>query len=1027
MARLMSFPFELNTIAASMDWQTSTTGTPVIETTDFRSGAAALRINSAAGAENIQHIFRTTQGPCWTRFYFKVVAGATGNDVTIIATLNGATARVGVLINADETLEFWNLEDSAQVGASSSAISLDTWYRLEYLIDSTTLASTAIEARLYAASDESTLLWNPSGTINLALNPDRFRLGIPSADATLDIIYEDGAINDNSGSFENSWPGEGEQIMLRPSAAGDNADWTRGGTDSGANWSQEEEAPPDDVTTYVQSNTSGQIDDYNLDATPAAMASDDVINCVQVGVRFAISGAGGADPDFVLRIKASSGGTVEESAALSGAGDTSYQSYKIATPRQYALTLYDLPGGSATAWTKADLDAAQVGIRETITDTHFVRVSALWVVVDHKPAAAGGQTIPVGQATEADTAQAITLLRTYPITQVTETDLAQAISAVRAYAVGQASETDLAQAVVVLRTYLIGQAFETDLAQDIGQPAKVNQVLETDLAQAITVVKALLLGQATEADLAQAIAVLKSLTVGQVQETDLAQAIAVLKSLTVGQVQEADLAQAITVVRSRLLGQASETDVAQAITVLKAALIGQASETDLARAITILRTVLVAQVQETDLAQAITALLGRVVQQVQETDLAQAITVVAGAAPIPPPAPPAPPMVVVGRVRRRREEPSAPIRRLIDELFEPARQAELRRIEELLREDDEEIPPPASRPSPKGLGEVGLEDLIRASKGYENLVADIAVAVTKAINLPGLKEYLKVQDARVAAIEKGPTAPDRGPSVDALAPDRGPSVDALAPAEAARLYQEMVGEMMGLIDLDVPPPTMTAERRKEILSKPGIHATQVAILKQTRARPLRTKYEKRLAALIRQLATGELNAAEFMDSAFQATVDAYWDAFGDGRDAGGVEEAVEVYFHEGGIVAAQVVWAGQSLQKIIALLPAGHSDGDLQEALRRVPTMASAIEVLWYEGLGTAADDPLYEWIIGSTKEHCTDCLGYHGQRHRLKAWIAAGAIPQSYPLECHGFECKCELRKSRGHEVGTLRSPGLN
>src|SRR3990167_8564444 len=824
MARLMSFPFELNTIAASMDWQTSTTGTPVIETTDFRSGAAALRINSAAGAENIQHIFRTTQGPCWTRFYFKVVAGATGNDVTIIATLNGATARVGVLINADETLEFWNLEDSAQVGASSSAISLDTWYRLEYLIDSTTLASTAIEARLYAASDESTLLWNPSGTINLALNPDRFRLGIPSADATLDIIYEDGAINDNSGSFENSWPGEGEQIMLRPSAAGDNADWTRGGTDSGANWSQEEEAPPDDVTTYVQSNTSGQIDDYNLDATPAAMASDDVINCVQVGVRFAISGAGGADQDFVLRIKASSGGTVEESAALSGAGDTSYQSYKIATPRQYALTLYDLPGGSATAWTKADLDAAQVGIRETITDTHFVRVSALWVVVDHKPAAAGGQTIP------------------------------------------------------------IGQAFETDLAQDIGQPPKVNQVLETDLAQAITVVKALLLGQATEADLAQAIAV--------------------LKSLTVGQVQEADLAQAITVVRSRLLGQASETDVAQAITVLKTALIGQASETDLARAITILRTVLVAQVQETDLAQAITALLGRVVQQVQETDLAQAITVVAGAAPIPPPAPPAPPMVVVGRVRRRREEPSAPIRRLIDELFEPARQAELRRIEELLREDDEEIPPPASRPSPKGLGEVGLEDLIRASKGYENLVADIAVAVTKAINLPGLKEYLKVQDARVAAIEKGPTAPDRGPSVDALAPDRGPSVDALAPAEAARLYQEMVGEMMGLIDLDVPPPTMTAERRKEILSKPGIHATQVAILKQTRARPLRTKYEKRLAALIRQLATGELNAAEFMDSAFQATVDAYWDAFGDGRDAGGVEEAVEVYFHQTGIVAA---------------------------------------------------------------------------------------------------------------------------
>jgi len=397
MARLMSFPFELRSITTGMEWITSTNGTPVIETTTFRSGSAALRINATGGAENIHHIFRTTQGPCWTRFYFRVVAGSTGNDVIIISTLSGNTNLVGVRIDANETLEFLNLEDSAQVGASSSAISLDTWYRLEYYIDSTTLASTAIEARLYAASDESTLLWNPSGTINLALNPDRFRLGITAADATLDIIWDDGAINDDVGSFENSWPGEGEQIMLRPSAAGDNGAWTRGGTDSGANWSQTEEIPPDDVTTYVQSNTSGQIDDYNLDATPAAMASDDVIKCVQVGVRFAISSGSGADPDFVLRIKASASGTVEESANLSGAGDTSYQSYKIATPRQYALTLYDLPGASTTAWTKTDLDAAQIGVRETVTDTHFMRVSALWLVADHKPAS--GTLLVVQDAT----------------------------------------------------------------------------------------------------------------------------------------------------------------------------------------------------------------------------------------------------------------------------------------------------------------------------------------------------------------------------------------------------------------------------------------------------------------------------------------------------------------------------------------------------------------------------------------------------------------------------------------------------
>jgi len=60
--------------------------------------------------------------------------------------------------------------------------------------------------------------------------------------------------------------------------------------------------------------------------------------------------------------------------------------------------------------------------------------------------------------------------------------------------------------------------------------------------------------------------------------------------------------------------------------------------------------------------------------------------------------------------------------------------------------DPAPAPPPAPVPAPGP----------SAAKGYEDLVADIATAVTKAINLPGLNEYLKSQDARVSAIEKGP-------------------------------------------------------------------------------------------------------------------------------------------------------------------------------------------------------------------------------------------------------------------------------
>ena len=104
---------------------------------------------------------------------------------------------------------------------------------------------------------------------------------------------------------------------------------------------------------------------------------------------FAISATTGGDPDFVVRIMAASGGTVEESANVSGAGSTTYISYKTATPYVAPLTIYDLPGASTTAWTKTDLGTMQIGIRETVTDTHFVRVSELAALVFWHAAVAG--------------------------------------------------------------------------------------------------------------------------------------------------------------------------------------------------------------------------------------------------------------------------------------------------------------------------------------------------------------------------------------------------------------------------------------------------------------------------------------------------------------------------------------------------------------------------------------------------------------------------------------------------------------
>jgi hypothetical protein len=399
MTRLWACGFELQTTTVGVEWVTTTNGTPAIETTTKRSGAAAGRFNNSGAAENIIHIFRSAQGKCWMRAYIYVAADPTSDNRFILTVMNSANPKVGIRIRSGANvrkLSLWNEEDNVQVGSDSSALSASTWYRLELYIDDTTLASTAIEARLYAASDEAALLWNPSGTIDITANPNRLRVGNGNTDATLDLIVDDIAVNDDTGSYQNSWCGEGELIILRPDGNSGSPQWSRGGADSGANWSQVDEVTPNDATDYVESNTLDQVDEYTLEATPASMDSNDTISWVGPSVRFAISNTTSSDPDFVFGLKV--GSSFDETGNVSGAGATAYESHQTATPRNYLAlgnnSNYEVPGTSS-AYTKADLDSLIFRLRETATDTHFARVTAAWVYVDHKPGAAGGVSIPV--------------------------------------------------------------------------------------------------------------------------------------------------------------------------------------------------------------------------------------------------------------------------------------------------------------------------------------------------------------------------------------------------------------------------------------------------------------------------------------------------------------------------------------------------------------------------------------------------------------------------------------------------------
>ncbi len=554
MARLWSCGFELQSVTAAVEF-TAVIAAPVIETTTKRSGAAALRINNAV-SEGFRNVHTASQGAFFFRFYLYVVAMPAATTVIGGARITGSN-KISIRLTTGGALQLYNSEDSAQVGSDSSALSTATWYRVEMTYDSTTLSATTCSARIDGTQFAS-------GTVDLAATPTNFGC-YHAGDATLDYIVDDIAINDSSGSFQNSWAGEGEIIHLYPNGNGDNSAWTGSDGNSTDNYLLVDEFPPNDATDYVESNTSGQIDDYNLAATPAAMDSSDAINVVQVGVRAAVSDATGSDPDVVIRIKASTSGTVEESASLDVNSATWKSPAPLPSDDNYKLTLYDLPGASTTAWTKADLDTAQIGIREAVTDTHLVRVSAIWLLVDHKPSA--GHTIAVGQNNETDTAQAISKIKNKTIGQNTETDTPQAITKVKQLAIAQNVETDSAQAIARIKQKAIGLNSETDVAQTILSIKRVAlaQVTETDISQPITARKIKAISQANETDLAQPISTNSAILISQVEETDLAQALFPLKRVAIAQAEESNTSQPITRVKAKTLGQVTETDFAQGI------------------------------------------------------------------------------------------------------------------------------------------------------------------------------------------------------------------------------------------------------------------------------------------------------------------------------------------------------------------------------------------------------------------------------------------------------------------------------
>lgn len=388
MGRLFTSSFGLNSTTNAHEWDTFNLagGLTIQNTVAHSPGGYALKITTPTATSNarFQWASANQQGVFYFLDYILLEANATGSPRILNISDQGSAdiLRIRMAVNKLRATDVLG----TQVGSDSAALSLNVWYRVEIKIDTTTLATTAV-----------TVLINGdvaiTGTLSAAAGIARILVGSSDTDATMIVYHADLAINDSTGTVQNSYCGEQYVKYLSPDAAGDVntfATQTGGTAGAGNNFTRVNEQVPDDATTFNGSSTLNQEDLFNFGAS--GLKVQDVITVIQVWGRFRNSTA---DPTAAIKfeIEKTGSGTITQSAAIVP-NSTAYATNAVNSPRNPFLTLYVDPDGAF--WTQITVDTLQGGYKLTVapgTAGRRIDVTKLWVTVSYWPAT--GSQLPM--------------------------------------------------------------------------------------------------------------------------------------------------------------------------------------------------------------------------------------------------------------------------------------------------------------------------------------------------------------------------------------------------------------------------------------------------------------------------------------------------------------------------------------------------------------------------------------------------------------------------------------------------------
>ncbi len=372
MARLLTMGFELN----SLDWGVE------LDTVLFNDGASISLVTGRRGGKALRSevtnfavlgftptasrkfLASAEYRTYFVRLYIFVnsVPSATSN---IIATISGTGGSQLVTLKLSTSNKVIVDADTAGggVATSSSALATNTWHRIDLKIDIANPASTSVELRVNNAFEG--LL---TGSFANGLN--QLTLINATANANCYVDFDDIAINDSTGSYQNSYPPEAQIIALSPSTSGEFSQWS---SSSGSAISDVDELPPL-ISDYISASTLDTKSFFTVQ-NPRAGAR---VHLVELGCQ-CTGGAGSNNAQFKVMAQIVNSGNITYSPGITPANTTQFVN-SATSPIVSPLIMYANPNG--TAWTPANLKSLQIGVIISAAAANATRIGGLWALAE---------------------------------------------------------------------------------------------------------------------------------------------------------------------------------------------------------------------------------------------------------------------------------------------------------------------------------------------------------------------------------------------------------------------------------------------------------------------------------------------------------------------------------------------------------------------------------------------------------------------------------------------------------------------